>query len=92
MKLETFACDVCNIQKQPSNNWWKVFLAKTGEVLTGVIVMRWDAESFTEPKEIETRASCYTPDPASAHLCGSTCLHKWMSKELFGVDKPIGSE
>ncbi len=75
MKVQTYACDVCSIQKQPSNNWWKVYVVEGG-----AIVLQWDT---TLPFDYYGSV-----DKADAHLCGQKCILEWLSKSVLGEVKP----
>lgn len=82
-KLESWTCDVCNTVKQPSNNWWKMFLVKSGQILSGIIVVRWDQVGISAP--LKTDNNIFSPDAADGHVCGQNCLSKWISQKLFAV-------
>lgn len=81
-KIETYACDVCSIQKQPSNNWWKIFLLDkdTDNSPAGVMIIDWNVNAITRPKEI---GGGFISERADAHICGSKCLLEWTSKHLL---------
>jgi hypothetical protein len=71
MKVDTYKCDVCNVQKQTSNHWWLLRLVpdqNSSEPL-GANILRWDAD-----------------DPLNSdfeHICGADCVTQWLSKNLL---------
>jgi len=67
--LNTHTCDVCNIQRQPSNHWFAIF-----RTLGGILVLEWETSASNEG---------YDVDNATAHLCGHPHVTEWMSKNFF---------
>ena len=68
MKIDTFQCDICGIQKQPSNHWFRLFRNEDG-----LLVVPWESESI----RVEVQND-------HAHVCGHAHVVEWMSKEFFG--------
>lgn len=66
MNVDTFACDICFVQKKTANRWWKVYPVKGG-----VVILEWDSE-------LQGVTATDTP----AHLCGENHVFEWVSKHL----------
>jgi len=81
MKVETYACDLCGVQKKAANRWWKVFLLQSAinDATVGVLTVEWDVNSITKPL---ARADLL-PERADAHLCGSQHVLEWIQKQLL---------
>lgn len=71
-----FTCDICSIQKQDSNRWWKGYVIKdeNGKVI-GILVVPWDT------KEIFGK----TLGTADSHLCGEGHAVRWTGNKVAGV-------
>lgn len=67
MKVDTYQCEICGVQKAAANHWWKVY-----PVLGGLIILEWDAELVNGIHPTET----------PAHLCGESHTLEWVSKRL----------
>jgi len=68
MKVDTYKCDQCGIQKGVTNHWWRGYAFGDCK---GIVVIEWDGIPPTENvKDFE------------AHLCGLSCLSEWVSKQL----------
>jgi len=74
MKVETFACDVCQVQKKAANHWWRVY-APLPE--GGVLVLPWDS-GLQLPGYLEAK------EPA--HICGENHVLQWISEHLTKAD------
>jgi len=86
MKLETYKCDVCGVQKQESNHWLKGYLIDSGRInsaeavkgkTVGAMIIPWDVKEFSRP----WNAVALLPEP-DAHLCGPGHALEWMSKQV----------
>jgi hypothetical protein len=69
--VKTQTCDICGIQRQPSNHWFKVF-----KVEGGLLILTWEASSGPD-------GEARNPEDADAHLCGATHVVEWGHKEFF---------
>ncbi len=68
MEIKTHACDICTVQKQGANHWWRIHKRIDG----GVVITRWEDTPTTDDVE-----------NFEAHLCGANCVHEWLSKNLL---------
>ena len=82
MKIETFACDVCKVQKKDANHWFKVYILRPlrsksddrAPEPTGFVVTTWEAEKPTMTNGDIGEAG---------HICGHNCATQYISKKLF---------
>ena len=76
MKIDSWKCDGCGVQKKDANHWFKGYQL----VEKGIVIAPWDTgEAFiagggTLSLDI---------DRADAHLCGASCVTEWLSKNLL---------
>lgn len=72
MKVDTFACDICAVQKKEVNHWFKgcIFLDKMRT--RSIQISPWDSE--------------YPLAHESKHFCGVEHAIKWASKTLAEPD------
>lgn len=75
MKVETFACDVCQVQKKDANHWWKV---TTREGIA--VIAAWEVTTF------DGIAPNVISEDKTAHLCGGECVVKYIGKNLLHRD------
>lgn len=83
MKVETYACDVCGIQKKDANRWWKVAFLAGGadkQKRLGVLITSWNVDPITQLKSPQTFNA---PLLNVADVCGEECAMKFISKNLF---------
>lgn len=69
MKVETYACDRCHVQKKDVNHWFRAYKLMRKQ---GVVIIEWDATPTGD--EVED---------FEAHLCGANCVTEWLSKNLL---------
>lgn len=69
MKIDSYACDVCQVQKKAANHWWRGYKLSDAQ---GVVIVEWDSTTVEPVENFE------------AHLCGASCVAEWVSKRLFG--------
>lgn len=69
-RVETWQCDVCNIQKTESNHWWLLTPTDSDrEGIHGIQLVAWELGDATAAGVI--------------HLCGASCVTKWLSESLL---------
>ena len=69
MKIDSYACDVCQVQKKAANHWWRGYKLMDRQ---GVVIIEWDGLPTADSVE-----------NFEAHLCGASCVAEWVSKRLF---------
>ena len=74
MKIETFCCDVCQVQKKDANRWWTAY-----RVAGGLSILSFHSDPPGEKDLID--------EVEPAHLCGEECAMKYISKNLFHSDQ-----
>lgn len=70
-KIDTFQCDVCQVQKQKSNHWFRGYKLTEAR---GVVIITWDAVPTADDVE-----------DLEVHLCGAECVNQWLSKTLLAT-------
>lgn len=69
MKIDTYQCDICQVQKRDANHWFRGYKLSDQR---GIVIIGWDAIPTGDVVE-----------DFEAHLCGADCLHQWLSKNLL---------
>lgn len=71
MKIQTHSCDVCSIHRAESNHWWLLTPQHhEGELKPfGVHLIQWELGDSSSEGVI--------------HLCGASCVTKWLSESLL---------
>jgi hypothetical protein len=72
-----YTCDVCGIEKQPSNNWLlgvfgrltSVVVSIKSVAMSGVVIMPWHPE-VADAEGVQ-------------HLCGVECAQKFTGREVM---------
>ena len=72
-KVDTYACNVCQVQKKEANHWMHGHL-----IGTGVAIFPWGMATVPE----DPGMIALTIDNADAHLCGLEHALQWAGKEL----------
>lgn len=67
MKIDTHACDICNVQKKEVNHWFKGYVFHSGESPC-VSIYPWESMKQELHGEI--------------HLCGIEHAMQWAGREL----------
>ena len=71
-----FKCDVCGVEKQLTNKWWKGYVIEGG----GVMVIPWEMMKHRPPSAVNAPLpEYYLPQP-DAHLCGEGHVVEWLSR------------
>jgi hypothetical protein len=74
----SYRCDICNIEKQESNHWWKGYILDATPIQSrGLMVIPW--LSFDLGLSDGGRIKLQKPD---VHLCGEAHAIEWASKNL----------
>jgi hypothetical protein len=83
-KVDTYACNVCQVQKKEANHWLH------GHVVgAGIVLIPW-SEKWTvggdlrvvEGTAIKSAKCMAAIENADAHLCGLEHAMQWAAKEL----------
>jgi hypothetical protein len=72
MKVDTYECDVCRVQKKEANHWWLA----SDHVFSGhgsFAVYPWSEKDFVEKE---------WPDLPLIHMCGESCVQKKLAEFL----------
>ena len=69
MKIDSWSCDICGVQKQRTNHWFRGYQLSAG----GIVIIPWDAPPTADNVE-----------DFEKHLCGADCSTQWLSKTLLG--------
>ena len=70
MKVDTYQCDGCRIQKKETNHWFRGYKLLDQQ---SIAIVEWNGTPPSD--EVEN---------SEAHLCGASCVTEWVSKTLFG--------
>jgi hypothetical protein len=70
VKVDTYACDVCQTQKKDTNHWWLMWIREV------------DEPRFEVPAMELTPWNTSALDKAAIHLCGEACVAKKVSEFL----------
>lgn len=76
MKIDTYACDVCNTQKKETNHWFKAKVYEDVHMklrTRSIQITQWDTN--------------YPEHSDSKHFCGIPCALKWIGKELQSLSE-----
>lgn len=78
MKVDTYKCDICGIQKQDANHWFRAFT-----VPGGAIILTWDAvkDDGSMPSFESTPGFFVVKNIAD--ICGADCVTQWLSRNLL---------
>ena len=77
----SYRCDICNIEKQESNHWWKGYIFTDEEDDTiALTITPWAIENL-ETVSIFEQSKVKLPKP-DAHLCGEAHAIEWASRNL----------
>ena len=68
MKIDSWKCDICNVQRREANHWFRAYKLISG----GVVIIHWDEKPTGDDVE-----------NFEAHLCGADCVTQWLSKNLL---------
>jgi hypothetical protein len=64
MRVETYKCDVCGVQKGGTNHWWLMWFEDGPDENVLVLkIMRWDDRLLGS-------------HPSERHFCGEACAQK----------------
>lgn len=72
----SYRCDICQIEKQDTNHWWKGYSLGGGKFL----VAPWDVTDWPSTQIGDT-----TPVEI-AHLCGHAHVTQWVNSKLRKED------
>jgi hypothetical protein len=71
MKIDTWACDVCGMQKKETNHWFLILpVFKEGKSFT---IAPWDNENATVSSVL--------------HVCGEACVQKKVAELLVSITR-----
>ncbi|HEX5704908.1 MAG TPA: hypothetical protein VFX97_17045 [Pyrinomonadaceae bacterium] len=77
MKVDTYQCDICRVQKKDANHWFEGYLLSGEDKPAGVQIHRWGSNPVTG--EVHGPS----PEHADVHLCGAACAINWISENLL---------
>ena len=79
MKIDTWACDICKIQKKETNHWFRGLeldsCSPDEKPVRCIQILPWEAKL---PETVEC-----------SHLCGIECVMKWCGRELAKLSGTI---
>ncbi len=80
MKVNSWQCDICGVQKKDANRWWKVYSLEGDR---GILIAPWDAVrvSLTDEQPV------FLALDDAVHLCGEQHVMEWLSKTLPTIEK-----
>lgn len=89
-KVDTYACNVCQVQKKEANHWFHAHV-----VGSGVVLIPW-SEAWTIGGELRVHSESSDEKGlvaaqvanADAHLCGLEHALQWAGKQLTKVSAP----
>jgi len=59
----SYRCDICKVEKQETNHWYKGYHRSSASDLNGIMIVSWNTNKITAGVTLELGK----PD---AHLCG----------------------
>jgi len=82
MKVDTYKCDICGIEKKDANHWWKAAEVTQDGKPAGIIISQWKTR-FYVPTIPEMQAYRNFFDAGrESHFCGENHVFQWVSEKL----------